>query len=112
MHPALGGELVSVSVRLSPAVVTTGTLRLYGSEVVLCRLTGAAGKVRLHLINYGGRDVEGLRIRLRGAYRGQDAQVSGVGRVTLQDLIVADGATEFSLPRLTTYAVIDLDAAR
>jgi len=88
------------------------TLRVYGSEVVLCRLTGAAGKVRLHLINYGGRDVEGLRIRLRGAYRGQDAQVSGVGREPLQDLVVADGATEFSLPRLTTYAVVDLEAPR
>jgi len=88
------------------------TLRVYGSEVVLCHFTGAAGRIRLHLLNYGGRDVEGLRVRLRGAYRGQDAQVAGTGRVMLEDLIVADGATEFSLPRLTTYAVVDLEAAR
>jgi hypothetical protein len=88
------------------------TLRLFGSEMVLCHLTGASGEIRLHLLNYGGRDVEGLRIRLRGAYRGQDAQVSGVGRVMLQDVTVADGATEFSLPRLTTYAVVDLNRSK
>ena len=41
------------------------TLRVYGSEVVICRLTGDAGQIRLHLLNYGGREIEGLRIRLR-----------------------------------------------
>jgi hypothetical protein len=84
------------------------TLRVYGSEVVLARLTGDASRMRLHLLNYGGRDVEGLRIRLRGAYREDAAYVAGAGRVPLQDLTVADGATEFSIPRLATYAVIDL----
>lgn len=86
--------------------------RLYGSEVVIARLTAGAGRARLHLINYGGREIEGLRIRLRGAYRTGEAHVAGVGRVPLQDQIVASGATEFSLPRLTTYAVIDLEAVR
>ena len=83
-------------------------VRVFGSEVVICRLTGDAGRARLHLINYGGRDIEGLRIRLRGTYAPGEAQVSGVGRVPLEDHIVAGGATEFSLARLTTYAVIDL----
>jgi len=83
-------------------------LRIYGSEVVICRLTGGAGGARLHLINYGGREIEGLRIRLRGAYLGGDAHVAGVGPLALQDQAVAGGATEFSLPRLRTYAVIDL----
>ena len=87
-------------------------LRLYGSEVVICRLTGDARRLRLHLINYGGRDIEGLRVRLRGAYRGEQALVSGAGPLKLNDQIIADGATEFSLPRLTTYAVVDLDLAR
>jgi hypothetical protein len=88
------------------------SLRVYGSEVVIARLTGAAGRMRLHLINYGGRELEGLRVRVRGAYRGDEALVSGAGRLKLEDAVVADGATEFTLPRLTTYAVIDLNAAR
>ena len=87
-------------------------LRVYGSEVVICRLTDGAGRARLHVINYGGREIEGLRIRLRGTYRDGEAHVAGVGRLALQDQVVASGATEFSLPRLTTYAVVDLAAAR
>jgi len=88
------------------------SLRVYGSEVVICRLTGDARRIRLQLINYGGRDIEGLRVRLRGLYRGDEALVSGAGRLKLNDHVIAGGATEFSLPRLTTYAVIDLDAVR
>jgi hypothetical protein len=87
-------------------------LRVYGSEVVICRLTADAGRARLHLINYGGREIDGLRIRLRGAYRDGEARVAGVGPLALQDRVVAGGATEFSVPRLTTYAAIDLQAAR
>src|SRR5262249_56012660 len=44
-------------------------LRVYGSEVVIARLTGDAHRVRLQLLNYGGREIQGLRIRLRGTYR-------------------------------------------
>src|SRR5439155_3395687 len=88
------------------------SLRMYGSEVVIARLTGDAQRVRLHLINYGGRDIEGLRIRLRGAYRNGEAYIAGAGRVALNDQVVAEGATEFSLPRIATYAAIDLRAER
>jgi hypothetical protein len=84
------------------------SLRIYGSEVVIARLTGNGERVRLHLINYGLREIAGLRIRLRGSYTAGDALVAGVGRVALEDRFVADGATEFSLPRLTIYAVVDL----
>ena len=84
------------------------TLRVYGSEVVICRLTGDGQRMRLHLLNYGGRDIEGLRIRVRGTYKNGDAYVAGTGRLPLADQVVADGATEFSLPRIATYAVIDL----
>ena len=75
-------------------------VRVYGSEAVIARLTGDAGRIRLHLINYGGREIEGLRLRLRGAYGTGDAWVEGAGRVALLDHAVADGATEFSLPRI------------
>lgn len=84
------------------------SVRVYGSEVVICRLTGDAQRMRLHLLNYGGRDIEGLRIRVRGTYRSGEAYVAGAGRLPLEDQVVADGATEFSLPRIATYAVIDL----
>jgi len=88
------------------------TLRIYGTEVVIARLTGNATRVRLHLINYGGREIEGLRVRLRGAYAPGDAAVAGVGRTPLQDHAVADGATEFTIPRMGPYAVVDLGARR
>ena len=84
------------------------SLRIYGSEVVIGRLTGNGERARLHLMNYGGREIQGLRIRVRGAFPTGDALVSGVGRVSLDDRVVAEGTTEFSLARLTTYAVIDL----
>jgi hypothetical protein len=84
------------------------TLRLYGSEVVICRLLSDSARARLHLVNYAGRDIEGLRVRLRGSYREGEAHVAGTGRVALADQVSADGATEFSLPKLGTYAVVDL----
>jgi hypothetical protein len=88
------------------------SLRIYGSEVVICRLTGDASRARLQLINYGGREIEGLRVRLRGSYRSGEAHIAAIGRLPLQDHIVEDGFTEFSLPRLATYAAIDLEAGR
>jgi hypothetical protein len=88
------------------------TLRVYGSEVVIGRLTGDAGRARLHLINYGGREINGLGIRLRVIYADGEAHVAGAGRLPLQDHVVAGGATEFSVPQIVTYAVIDLTASR
>jgi len=86
-------------------------LRLFGSEVVVGRLTGDGARVRLHLLNYGGREIEGLRVRLRGSHPGGRAFVAGHGPMALEDHVVVDAATEFTLPRLGPYAVIDLPAA-
>jgi len=88
------------------------TLRVYGSEVVVCRLTGNGTRIRLHLVNYGGREIQGLRIRLRGHYGRGEALVAGTGRVPLEDFVAGAGATEFSVPRLGAYAVVDLTAAK
>jgi hypothetical protein len=88
------------------------TLRIYGTEVVIGRLAGDSRRARLHLLNYGGRQLEGLRIRLRGTYRDGVLHLPGAPQSTLSDYAVADGATEFSVPRITMYAVIDLTAAR
>ena len=87
------------------------SLRLFGSEVVLARLTGDAGRRRLHLLNYGRRSIEGLRIRLRGRWTPGDAHVLQHGRQPVEALLVQDDATEFSLPVLGVYAVVDLVAS-
>lgn len=88
------------------------SLRIFGSEVVIGRLTGDAGRVRLHLLNYGGRETFGLRIRLKGRWAEGEAFVEGRGRTSLQDHVIADGATEFSLPAMGPYAVVELPAAK
>jgi len=85
-------------------------LRVYGSEVIICRLTADAGRARLHLLNYGGREIDGLRIRLRGTYADGEAHVAGAGRLALEDRVVSGDTTEFTIPRITTYAVVDLRA--
>src|SRR5262245_28302601 len=82
-------------------------LRIYGSEVVIGRLTGDGSRARLDLLNYGGSRVEGLRVRLLGVYKNVRVSAPG-GAGTIADLAIADGATEFSLPQLETYAVVDL----
>jgi hypothetical protein len=105
------------------------SLRIYGSEVVVARLTHNARHARLQLLNYSGRELQGLRIRLRGTYRVKDtfiataAQAAAAaaaasdtastaatpppsGKVT--DLITAGGATEFSVSAMGAFAVIDL----
>ena len=88
------------------------SLRVYGSEVVLAHLTGDAGRLRLHLLNYGGRDIEGLRVRLRGAWTASQALVLQHGTLAVEAPFAQDGATEFSLPVLGPYAVVDLVPAR
>jgi len=87
------------------------SLRLYGSEEVLARLTGDSTRRRLQLVNYAGRWTEGLRVRLLGAWIPGPALVAGGGSQPVEDLVRRDGATEFTLPWLDTYAVIDLQAA-
>jgi len=84
------------------------TLRIFGSEVVIGRLASNGSRARLQLINYGGRDIEGLRVRVRGTFRTIDASLPDEGKVGVTDVTVTDGATEFSLPRIAVYAVIDM----
>jgi hypothetical protein len=84
-------------------------LRIYGSEVVVGRLLGNRDAARLLLINYGAArsPVTAVRIRVLGAYPRQHA-VQFDAPLDLEDAGVQDGATEFTLPELKTFAVIDL----
>ena len=93
------------------------SLRVYGSEVVLCRLTADASHTRVHVLNYGvvnyGRNpVQGVRLRVRGTYTGHKLYAPETipdASKPLTDYASADGFTEFSIPVLGAYAVIDLD---
>jgi len=84
------------------------SVRIYGSETVLCRLTGHETRIRLHLLNYRGGKVDGLRIRLRGAFLKGQARGDQIGEIPLENFAVSNGATEFSIPAMNLYAVVDL----
>ena len=83
-------------------------LRIFGSDVVLARLNGDDTHVRVHLINYSDRKVEGLRVRVRGVYRHGTLAAFGQEKAALEDYSAADGATEFTVPYIDVYAVVDL----
>ncbi|MBL8238638.1 MAG: hypothetical protein JNM66_14530 [Bryobacterales bacterium] len=82
-------------------------LRLYGSEVVIARLYGSATRRRVALLNYGPRVVEGVRVRVLGRWPNIHAHVFGEN-VEATDITVDAEATEFSLPRVPAYAVVEL----
>jgi hypothetical protein len=85
-------------------------LRIYGSEVVIGRLLGGRNAARLFLINYGAArsPVHGLRIRVLGNYQKLHAVQYGDAPCRLTDVLTEPDATEFTLPELGTFAIIDL----
>jgi hypothetical protein len=108
---ALNPEAFALSVRRA-LTDERRSLRLFGSEAVIGRLARDGSRARLHLLNYGGRPIEGLRVRLLGSWTVSEALVFGEGRVPVEEPAARDGATEFSLATLGPYAVVDLAAAR
>ena len=83
-------------------------LRLYGSEVVMGRLTGDGSHVRLYLVNYSERPVTGLRVRVLGRYPQVSALVYGLPGARPVDVSTDAEATEFTLTSLNEFAVIEL----
>ena len=84
------------------------TLRIYGNEVVISRLTGDGSRVRLQLLNYSGREIDGMRVRLRGNYGKPELKIFGYPNSVPEDYLVAGGATEFTLPKMRSYAMLEL----
>ncbi len=84
------------------------TLRVYGAEVVICRLTSDGKTTRLHLLNYSGREVDSLRISVRGRYDIAAVHSFSFGQQTPAEVSVTNEATEFSLPRLGAYGWVEL----
>ncbi|MFN0105534.1 MAG: hypothetical protein ACKV2U_26035 [Bryobacteraceae bacterium] len=82
-------------------------LRLYGSEVVVARLYGAAARRRVALLNYGNRTVEGVRVRVLGRWPKVAVHAFGE-KAEAADVVLDADSTEFSLPRVPAYVVVDL----
>lgn len=83
-------------------------LRLYGSEVVVARLTGDGSRRRVVLLNYGQRPAEGVRIRVLGKWP-KVRLYDSAGPQEAGDVVVDNEATEFSVRKLTTYAVVEMN---
>jgi hypothetical protein len=77
---------------------------------VVARLTASGGHARLHLLNYAGasRKVNGVRVRVLGRYPKHQLWLADGAGVELLDFSVDRDATEFTLPELKVYAVVDL----
>ncbi len=84
------------------------SLRIYGSEVVIGRLLTGPHQARVFLLNYAGRPVLGLRVRIRGIYSKAELHVAGATAEQPADFAHDEVATEFSVPELGAFAVIDL----
>lgn len=87
------------------------SVRIFATSVVIVRLTGGRDKARLHLLNYGAAHsirVGGFRVRVLGRYPKFQIHSFGAPREQLQDYEVQSDATEFTVPELRTYAVVDL----
>jgi hypothetical protein len=84
------------------------SLRVYGSEVVIGRLLTGPHQARVFLLNYTPRPVLGLRVRIRGAYSQGEQRASGSSDSHLADFTQDGPATEFTIPELRLFTVIDL----
>ena len=83
-------------------------LRIYGSENVLGRLLQGTKSARLHLLNYSPRKADALRVRVRGTYNDIQLRAFGYTNPAVTDVVLRDGGTEFSIPEMGPYAVIEL----
>jgi hypothetical protein len=86
-------------------------VRLYGTSVVVAGVTGEPGKLRLHLLNYGagrGTAVGEFRVRVLGRYSKAQLHSFGSPGDQVADYSPGADATEFTIPGLKVYAVVDL----
>lgn len=87
------------------------SMRIYGTSIVVARLTNEPGGLRLHLLNYGagsGARVGAFRVHIAGHYGKAQFHSYDSPADQLIEYNAASGATEFTVPELKAYAVIDL----
>lgn len=83
-------------------------LRIYGTEVVIGRVYLGGGRARVHLLNYGSSSIAGIRVRVRGSYQKVSLSAFGFPGAAAEDVVVTADATEFTVPEMGPYAVVDL----
>ena len=87
------------------------SLRIYGTSIVIARLATESGHMRLHLLNYGaanGARVGAFRVRVLGHYqKGQLRSYDSPSDQLIEYNAMPD-ATEFTIPDLKAYAVVEL----
>jgi hypothetical protein len=86
--------------------------RIYGSDTVIARLYGDGSRSRLHLINYGRNPVVGSRVRVAGRFPRVLVASLGHRVMTAEDVVVDSEGTEFTIPEIRNYTVVDLDASQ
>lgn len=86
------------------------SLRVFGSEVVIARLLSGQGMARVFVLNYAGRPVRGLRVRVRGVYSKGELRAFGSAGSRLADFGADGSGTEFTIPELHAFAVVDLSS--
>ena len=65
-------------------------------------------RARIHVLNYANRTVAGLRVRVLGNYSQAGVAAFDKPGLKLADFETREGATEFTIPEMSTYVVIDL----
>ncbi|MGH9675321.1 MAG: hypothetical protein ACRD44_19290 [Bryobacteraceae bacterium] len=83
-------------------------LRIFGAETVVARLQSDGRSLRVHLLNYASRPLRGFRVRVLGRYTGSSVAAFGVPSAALVDYEAFQDATEFTIPEMISYAVVDL----
>lgn len=85
-------------------------LRLFGSELTLAVAARNGNRVRVHMVNYGQRPVEHLRIRVQGVFREANIKAYLYGGIASKftDFESGKDYTEFTLESLGPYGVLDL----
>lgn len=84
------------------------SVRLYGSEMSIVRASGDGRTAWLAVINYGNYPVTGIRLRVRGIYRSAALHVFAQSGAQVEELVNEDGFTEFTIPEVGPFAVVDL----
>ena len=84
-------------------------LRVYNSSTVIGHLTGDKGRARLHLLNYARRPAKDVQIRILGEYSKVALRDSTDAQIKAMDISKHRGGTEFRIPSLQTYTIVDLE---